>query len=211
LRNTPEPLRPTLLSGFTGQRDAIRSRLAEFSSVPESEYFYELGYCLLTPQSSAARAGRAMELLRQANLLEHPFDPTGILGDREQYIRFHNTKARRLLEARRNFPLISSALLSGQPSTEIREWLVENVRGLGWKEASHFLRNIGHRNLAILDRHILRNLQKHRVIRRVPESLTKKRYLDIESKFRGFAERCGISIDELDLFFWSSETGEILK
>jgi len=38
------------------------------------------------------------------------------------------------------------------------EWLVKNLTGLGYKEAGHFLRNIGSGKIAILDRHILRNL-----------------------------------------------------
>ncbi len=86
-----------------------------------------------------------------------------------------------------------------------------NVKGLGWKEASHFLRNIGRRNLAILDRHILRNLKRHQVIRSLPKTLTAKRYKAIEQQFARFAEAIGISMDELDLLFWSRETGEILK
>ena len=96
-------------------------------------------------------------------------------------------------------------------AARLRDWLVLNVKGLGWKEASHFLRNIGCRNLAILDRHILRNLQRHRVIRSLPKTLTKKQYHTIEQKFARFAETVGISMDELDLLFWSRETGEILK
>ena len=82
---------------------------------------------------------------------------------------------------------------------------------MGWKEASHFLRNIGHRNLAILDRHILRNLVRAGVLHRLPKTLTAKRYLLIEEKFKDFAERMDIPMDELDLLFWSMETGEILK
>ena len=93
----------------------------------------------------------------------------------------------------------------------LRDWLLANVRGLGWKEASHFLRNIGYRNLAILDRHILRNLKRHGVIRAIPASLTPKRYRAIEQSFLKFGNAIGIPMDELDLLFWSRETGEIRK
>jgi N-glycosylase/DNA lyase len=106
---------------------------------------------------------------------------------------------------------IEATLVNGFTSEELREWLVTNVKGLGWKEASHFLRNIGHRNLAILDRHILRNLEKYSVIRSLPKRLTKKEYLRIEEKFRRFAIAVGLSMDELDLLFWSMETGKVLK
>ena len=94
----------------------------------------------------------------------------------------------------------------------MREWLVKNVSGLGYKEATHFLRNIGRNGgLAILDRHILRNLKRYGAIRSLPTSLSRKHYLSIERRFKTFADRIGIPIDELDLLFWSMETGEIRK
>ena len=93
----------------------------------------------------------------------------------------------------------------------LRNYLVENVKGIGWKEASHFLRNVGHRDLAILDRHILKNLVKLNVVKEVPKSLTPKVYFEIEEKFKKFSNEIKIPIDELDLLFWSMETGEVFK
>ena len=75
------------------------------------------------------------------------------------------------------------AAARGSDGRDLRAWLVREVKGLGWKEASHFLRNIGFRDLAILDRHILRNLRRHGVIRTIPASLPEKRYLAIEGRF----------------------------
>jgi N-glycosylase/DNA lyase len=200
-----------LLSHFPAQRDAIRARLADFAAIRPEEYFYELVYCLLTPQSSAVNAGRATNALKQAGLLEETINPAPILNSKAAYIRFHNTKSRSILEAKEQFGVILSELQNGATPSEMRDWLVKNVRGLGLKEASHFLRNIGRQNLAILDRHILRNLVKHGVIRHIPKTLTKKRYLGIEKRFRLFAKHLGLTMDELDLYFWSLETGEILK
>lgn len=193
------------------RKAAIRLRLSDFAAVRPDAYFYELVYCLLTPQSSAASAGKAVEALKAEGLLEKNIDAAEVLSRKQHYIRFHNTKAKRLQEAKALRCEIIGRLSDGASSTELREWLVHNVNGLGWKEASHFLRNIGHRNLAILDRHILKNLKKHNVIRSLPATLTAKRYLSIEMKFKQFAETVGISMDELDLVFWSNETGEILK
>jgi N-glycosylase/DNA lyase len=65
--------------------------------------------------------------------------------------------------------------------------------------------------LTILDRHILRNLQRYGAIRTVPKSLTRKRYLSVEQRFIEFSGNVGIPVDELDLLFWSMETGEIRK
>lgn len=198
---------------------AIRARLADFAAVPPGRWFYELAYCLLTPQSSARNAAQAIETLMAQQYFERGMDPTPVLRDPANYIRFHNTKARRLSEARQAFPLLQARLLEGGQHAEarvtngpsMRDWLVTNIRGLGWKEASHFLRNIGFRDLAILDRHILKNLRRHGAIRSIPASLTPQRYRAIEQAFRRFAAHAAIPLDELDLLFWSRETGEIRK
>jgi N-glycosylase/DNA lyase len=193
-------------------RDAILSRLSEFRSVPPSEYFYELVFCLLTPQSSAAHAEQAVQKLREAGFQFKKVDPAPILGNKNHYIRFHNMKSRYIVETKAQFPAIARKLSESISAFEMREWLVKNVKGLGYKEATHFLRNVGkNEGLAILDRHILRNLKRLGIIRTIPASISKARYLQIEQRFSKFAENIGIKIDELDLTFWSMETGEIRK
>src|SRR5689334_22649390 len=126
---------------FDERRPAIRKRLEEFKNVPTSGYFYELVYCLLTPQSSAVNAGHAVELLRRHDLFGSNIDPEPLLHQKEFYIRFHKTKAKHLLAVKEGFPAIAVQLANGTSSAELREWLVVNVKGLGWKESSHFLRN----------------------------------------------------------------------
>ena len=200
-----------LKAEFDLRRGAIRRRLREFSAVKPEEYFYELVYCLLTPQSSAVNAAKAVDVLRRKDVLSNDIPAGPLLHQKGFYIRFHHTKGRHIAEAKVRFPDILAQLMNGASPFQMREWLVNNVKGLGLKEASHLLRNIGHRNLAILDRHILRNLKKHGVLRTLPKSLTSKQYLRIEQRFLRFAEQVGISMDELDLLFWSRETGEILK
>lgn len=201
----------TLLALHRERAGEIRDRLREFAAVPPGEYLYELLYCLLTPQSSALNAGSVVSLLRGRNFMASPFDPEPVLADRRHYIRFHRTKAKRLLEAHRMFRTIAEHLDGGRSPAGIRAWLVRNVGGLGMKEASHFLRNIGRRDLAILDRHILRNLVRAGILEKIPKTLTEKSYLSIEKKFSDFALGTGIPMDELDLLFWSLETGQILK
>lgn len=190
----------------------IRARLAEFRATEPRQYFYELCYCLMTPQSSAANALNAQRALMSHDFQNSDIDPEPLLHQKEYYIRFHKTKARLLVEMKNRFDSILSVLLNGAAAFEKREWLVRNVKGLGMKEATHFLRNIGMNDgLAILDRHILRNLKRHNVIRTLPKALTRRKYLGIERRFQKFAEEITIPIDELDLLFWSTETGEILK
>ena len=90
--------------------------------------------------------------------------------------------------------------------------MVQNVKGIGYKEASHFLRNIGfEQNLAILDRHILKNLKFIGVIEEVPNSLSKRRYFDIEKRMMEFSKAAQIPMSHLDLVMWYKETGEIFK
>ena len=134
-----------------------------------------------------------------------------ILGDPGHYIRFHKEKAKRVLAFLDNAKEIKKILCKDLDPKQEREMLVSRVMGLGWKEASHALRNIGRRNLAILDRHILRNLQRLNVIREIPKALTEKKYKEVEEAFLHFADQVGESIDVLDLFFWSMETGLIFK
>jgi len=209
----------SLHAEFAQRCELIRARLEDFARVPAGHYFYELAYCLLTPQSSAARAESVVRALQHVSFRERGDNPTALLRQRDQYIRFHNTKARRLLAIRDLYPLVERELAQSRNTPDfawrnasrLREWLVANVKGLGWKEASHFLRNIGYRNLAILDRHILRNLRRHGVLRSLPQSITPKRYLAIEQRFALFSTAVGITLDELDLLFWSRETGEIRK
>jgi N-glycosylase/DNA lyase len=107
---------------------------------------------------------------------------------------------------------LKEKILSFKNSLEAREWLAKNIKGFGMKEASHFLRNIGMgSDLAILDVHILSNLQALGVIDEVPKSITDKIYLEIESKVRYFSKLVSIPMDELDLLLWSEETGIIFK
>lgn len=212
MRRMPPPLSiEELQKEYHHKRSAIRRRLDDFSHVGAEEYFYELVYCLLTPQSSAVNAQKVVDRLRAICFHMNEIEPEPILRSPDAYIRFHRTKSRYLQKIKLQYPDIITQIKLERSDIQLREWLAINVRGVGWKEASHFLRNIGRRNLAILDRHILKNLLRLGVIRRLPNSLTPKRYKLLEKKFHTFAQRIGIPMDELDLLFWSMETGEILK
>jgi N-glycosylase/DNA lyase len=201
-----------LLWDHRQKRKAILDRLAQFRAIPPEKYFYELVYCFMTPQSSAVNSFKAQQMLSIHNFQYNEIDPEPLLHQKEYYIRFHKTKARLLLEMKAHYGEILGVVTNSMPSFEKREWLVAHVKGIGYKEATHFLRNVGRNDgLAILDRHILKNLKKHGVIRSLPASLTRKKYLSIELRFQKFAEDVGVPIDELDLVFWSGEAGQILK
>ena len=213
-----QPAISALQALYQERREAIQKRLAEFRQVMEwkdEEVFGELCFCLLTPQSSAKVCWEAVTALKQRTLLLK-----GLPAELEPYlrsVRFSDSKAKYIVEARDVFSNDGKLQLKSRISSfynpfELREWLVENVKGLGYKEASHFLRNIGlGEGFAILDRHILRNLNRLGVITEIPVSITKKRYLEIEEKLRRFATEIGIPLADLDLLFWSRETGWIFK
>jgi len=96
---------------------------------------------------------------------------------------------------------------------ELRDWLAKErgVKGLGYKEASHFLRNIGLKGYAILDKHVLNCLFELGVIDDPKPPSTRGRYLKAEGQLKEFAGQVNIDFDELDLVLWSVKTGEILK
>ena len=104
-----------------------------------------------------------------------------------------------MIEMKNKYDFIQGNIKSIKNSRELRDFLVKNVKGYGYKEASHFLRNIGYKNLAILDRHILKNLLKYKVISEIPKSLTPKKYFEIENKFLDFSEK--IKTKLLENFF----------
>jgi N-glycosylase/DNA lyase len=194
----------------------IKKRLIEFSAVGrnrEKRLFAELCFCLCTPQTKAHAAWYAIGPLMDCGRLYSA--GTGELEKalREAGVRFHRTKARNIAEARSlHMRGLAAKTSPCKDAVGLRNLFAEEVRGLGMKEASHFLRNIGLGcDLAILDRHILRNLVRLKVIPEIPKTLTKKKYLEVEDKMRMFSKRVGIPLDELDLLFWMRETGEVFK
>lgn len=196
---------------YTALESDIKNKLKEFSLIPESKYFYELCFCICTPQSKAESAFKVQSKLEKYNFLYNDVIVVDLLRNPKHYIRFHNQKSKRLIEAKNNWLKIESVLLSDLTSEEKRDWIFENVKGLGMKESAHYLRNIGHRGLAILDRHILKHLVQCGVYQEIPNISNKKRYNEVAFRFKDFSDQVGIDMDELDLLFWSYEAGLILK
>ncbi|HZX11973.1 MAG TPA: N-glycosylase/DNA lyase [Candidatus Nanoarchaeia archaeon] len=204
-----------LLQKYRLLKPLLKKRLSEFKRAPSSgkeHLFSELCFCLLTPQSKARACDNAIQNLKQSRLL--------FSGTEEEIkkvlvasgVRFHHTKAKRIVEARK---ILGNNMIKTCLATDpfiSRELIIKNVKGLGYKESSHFLRNIGHaEGLAILDRHILKNMKKYGAVTSLPKTLTRKKYLHLEKKMHGLSEKIGIPAAELDLVFWSEETGEVFK
>jgi len=208
-----------LVSAYRRRRPEIKKRLAEFAllrKAPDEKIFSEMCYCILTANANAVRCSEAMEELERSGLL---------LSGEARHIRplikgkarFHNKKAEYIAGARklfeRNGSIDIKCRLDPDDIFNAREWLVNNIKGYGYKEASHFLRNIGlGKDIAILDRHILKNLKRYGVIDKIPLSMGSRRvYLEIEENMRGFSKKTGIPIEDMDLLFWSLQTGFVFK
>ncbi len=207
-----------ILREYSLIKNRIEERIREFNlNKNEEEIFAELVFCLLTPQSKAKTCWNAVINLVKKGLL--------LNGNEEEMvkelkgIRFRYKKARYIVAARnkfmRNNKLVIKEIIGKLRKKfnliELREWLVKNIKGIGYKEASHFLRNIGMGgNFAILDRHILKNLKLLGIIKNIP-IITRKKYIEIENKLRKFSQEIKIPLNHLDLLLWYKETGEIFK
>ncbi|MBU7004325.1 MAG: DNA lyase, partial [Theionarchaea archaeon] len=130
-------------------------------------------------------------------------------------IRFGDNKGRYIVQAREKLmgedAILSLPNLLVDDPKKARENVVDNIKGLGYKEASHFLRNIGYEGLAILDRHILRTLCEACVIDCYPSTIGKKTYMELEEKLGEYSQRLGIPLDALDMVMWSAKTGRVFK
>ena len=176
----------------------------------EKDLFYELCFTILTPQSNGFRCWEIVEDLKKMEFFEKGMALKELQKFLQRRVRFHNHKGGYLDLARENWKKIYETL-NEKDTLRLREWLVENIKGHGLKESSHFLRNIGRENLAILDRHVLRCLNELKVINEIPKSLNKKKYFEIEKRFKEYGDKIGIKMDELDLLFWSMATGRVFK
>lgn len=206
-------------SAHAERRDEIRIRLAEFQDVWKSgtdeRLWEEMVFCFFTGGCSAKMGLRSIEAVRPL-LLEgtHSELMNALVGVH----RYPRARAGYIV-ASREFLLehcglhLREKLQSFDDDLERRDWLVreKRIKGLGYKEASHFLRNIGLKGYAILDKHVLRSLAELKIIDDPKPPNTRSKYLRVENRLKNLAERAEIDFDELDLVLWSLKTGEILK
>jgi len=175
-------------------RGIVDSRIREFKS--NKNFFSELCFCILTANFSA---GRSIMIQREVGdgflTLSEPELAARL---KELGHRFPNTRAKYIVQAR------------GKKLVFDRDWLVKNIKGLGYKEASHFLRNIGYDDFGIVDFHIVDLLVKYGLIEK-PKTITKQTYFEIEKVLRGISRKANLSLAKLDLYLWFLETGKILK
>jgi N-glycosylase/DNA lyase len=199
--------------------EAIRKRLAEFDLIrttgDDALLWEEMVYCFFTGGCSARMGMRSVEAVRPHLSAG---SQTEIRDALSGVHRYPNARSRYVVESRQFLEKdigfrIKAKLESFDCDLERRDWLVKEkgIKGLGYKEASHFLRNIGYRGYAILDKHVLRCLAELKIIDDPKPPNTRSKYLSGENRLKTLTEATGIDFDEMDLVLWSMKTGEILK
>lgn len=192
-------------------RDIVDSRIKEFENLGEkesNELFKELCFCFMTANFSAHRGIEIQNAIQDGFLTFSEKKLAKRLAELGH--RFPNARASYVFGARSHKDNIKETLDKLENDIETREWIVKNIKGIGMKEASHFLRNIGYKNLAIIDFHIVDLLVKNDLIEK-PKTLTPKKYIEIENVLNEIAQKTNLSLGELDLYLWYEETGKILK
>ncbi len=220
MKRSSEPVSiERIQSEHVRRRKQIAARLNEFAEVWKYEgddrIWEEMVYCFFTGGCSAKMGLRSVEAVRlhlkkgsQPQLARALTGVHRYPNARSKYV----VHSRNFLEKQYGFQ-IKHRLREFDCAHERRDWLVneKGIKGLGYKEASHFLRNIGFRGYAILDKHVLNCLAELKIIDEPKPPSTRSKYLTIEEKLRKFADKAGIDFDEMDLVLWSMKTGEILK
>lgn len=184
----------------------VSKKLKEFKRCKNSKTkFQELCFCILVAGSSLEQTKKAWQknknnfLKLNSKELQNNLKKCGC--------RF-NHRAYYVIEARDSFKKIN---FNEENPIVLREQLVKNIKGLGMKEASHFLRNLGYENFAILDRHVLKTLKENKFIKEIPKTLTKNKYLEIEKKLNSLAKSLNTTQAHLDLYLFYLDSGRICE
>ncbi len=194
-------------------RAKVEERIREFREAQqgdEKRWFKELVFCLLTANYSARGAIACIDALEDRNAL-HEGDLEQIKACLDHRHRYPQKRSEYIFKAHIHRDDLKR-IIQSQPSSKVaREWLVDNITGLGMKEASHFLRNVGYLDLAIIDKHILSHMEETGIISERPKTLTRKKYLEYEALLVRVAETLGMPIGQMDLYLWAKKSGEVLK
>jgi len=190
--------------------NTVNNRINEFKNVnkkSDDELFQEMCFCMLTANFDAEKSIKIQNEVGECFFTDSKDELSKKLKNYGH--RFPNARAEYISESLKCKDKLKE-IVQFHDKKALREWIINNVKGLGYKEASHFLRNIGFDDYAIIDFHIVDILVNHKLIER-PNSLTKKKYLEIEELLRKLAKKTDLTLAELDLYLWYLETGKVLK
>ncbi|MGB9561515.1 MAG: hypothetical protein ACPL6C_01750 [bacterium] len=197
-------------------RTLIRSFERKYKKCGDCELFDELVYVILAAGSSAESALRGAQALKGIYRMRESIEQTDIQKRlKSASCRFWRIRGRYIFSAinrLKDFSLAGEINRRADNPYELREFIVSEFDGIGYKASSHFLRNIGIFGLAILDKHILNSMVEFGVMREIPAKMEKPEiYKEVEKKFQDFARVCGLTVEELDLLLWSRKAGMLIK
>ena len=206
-----EEQRRELLELYELRGEEIRSRLLEFKETfqkaDDLQIFHELSFCILSSGVGPKIAGQCMRAIGE-KLAEG--EENELLSRIETIHKYAENASRYIVSTREYLKeehgfLLKSLISSFEDRVERRDFFAKNpeIKGLGYMQASHFLRNLGFSGYAILDRNNLASLSELGIIGKTKYPLTKRRYLETENLMTEAAHELGISLDEFDLLLWS--------
>jgi N-glycosylase/DNA lyase len=190
--------------------DVVNNRIKEFKDVNKQsneDIFKEMCFCILTANFSAERSIKIHTEINDCFLTDSETELASKLKNLGH--RFPKARASYISESIKCKDELSK-VIKFHDAYALRDWIANNIKGVGYKEASHFLRNIGFDDYAIIDFHIIDLLVEYNLIKK-PKSLTRKKYIEIEKCLENIALKTNLTLAELDLYLWYIETGKILK
>ena len=196
--------------------DNGKMELRQVKTSDDERIFEELCFCIFTANTSAEMGLKAIDAVRNLLINGTAEEMTEKL---EGIYRFSNLRpqyivhTREYLKSNLDFKIKNKIEELKNDPPALREFFANNggIKGLSYKEASHFLRNIGMKGYAILDKHILNSMVEFNAAENIKIPLPGKLYPEIEQKLKIFSNEIGIPMDELDLLLWSRKNGRIMK
>lgn len=185
--------------------NTVENRKHQFSAKREANLdikFSELIFCTLTANTSAEMGIRCQNYLENADKFDQSTLKEALVNC---HYRFPNTRSRFIAHNFQKKHLLTDIL----KSENRRELLIEQYMGIGMKEASHFLRNIGYFQYSILDKHIQRFLSDY--TGREIKIRNKRDYEREEVSFFEISSKYRLEPGIMDLVIWYLMTGKILK
>lgn len=210
-----------IISTYDSQYDLINKKISDFEKIiarnDSSEIFHEMVFCILAAGTSAKLAETASEILKKDDFFIKA-NEREVVSKLKKCYRFYNVRGKYIVQTREfivseygfNFKKLFNSF---DNKISLRNYIATNksFKGLGMKASSHFLRNIGHNSLAILDFHILDIMREYGLIGFSLKSLNMKRYLSIEKTLKDFSQEIKIDLARLDLILWYIKTGAVIK
>ncbi len=188
----------------------VEKKIKEFEEMnrkDDIQWFSELCFCILTANTSAE-----LGLKMQRNITPEEFACLDEMSLAERLknlgYRFYNTRAKYIHENQKYAHSIKKIIFE-MNDEEKRYWLIKNIKGVNFKESSHFLRNVGYKNYAIIDKHIFKIMKENSLTDEI--KITSKNYLKLEEELKKLASVLNMDLATLDLYLWYMETGKILK